>query len=319
MGMFKDQKKEEKKDEKEEVKELAEEEREEKEESRPEAKAKTEEKVAKAATAVKMTTLAAQITMAKGEDEEDSEDINLDLIVLLFTLVIVFLTLCMERPWKDAVRIRDRPQNALSSEDRSHPAARKETGEEDEAEEEKEESEEEKVPEDRVEGSGQQPVDRSDRPSDQNAPLPEEGQVQTMFDGSDIVAEFELVEREEAIIWADLNRTPLTPPGSQDQQQEEDPDIGFYILKTKWGKVCHCDRNCPHLHGPNVTPPVSFTWCVERGQVALQTRGRPPLLRLKRCQSTRWPTMSKCERGSKVSMLCWLFGRRTSQNAWTIG
>ena len=62
--------------------------------------------VTKAASVIRLITIAAAITAAKGEEEDEDEDesINLDVIAVVFAVIIVICTLGIQRIWKVGVQ-----------------------------------------------------------------------------------------------------------------------------------------------------------------------------------------------------------------------
>ena len=123
--------------------------------------------------------------------------------------------------------------------------------------------------------------------SGETAPLPTASQEARSSDDSsspdplfsdDIMEVWAAIEREEAQIWRDLNQTPLTPEHQRTSPEDDDsgPSLGFFVVKTRYGKVYHIDKNCVHLQNPRIREAREYHWCKMCARVAMDTRGRPP-------------------------------------------
>ena len=258
-------------------------------------------KVSQAATAVKLITLAAMISVGKSEEDEDEEqgEKELKVMMVLFAITIVLLTLLGQIVWKVGVgKLRQVIKDQSEGADRSLPAQGDQTGVQQRARE-------------AVRGTGgelgssgsSEPLVRlppSVRVEEENTtrrvemgldpgnpvrlPVPE-GETSSSSGGPSPAAgsmeariEEELIRiiQEEAEMWREIRQTPLPPVIIEEVEENDAEGLRFNVLRTTYGVVYHSDRSCRHLQGPRVGQPRLFKWCQVCRRVALQTRGRPP-------------------------------------------
>ena len=258
-------------------------------------------KVSQAATAVKLITLAAMISVGKSEEDEDEEqgEKELKVMMVLFAITIVLLTLLGQIVWKVGVgKLRQVIKDQSEGADRSLPAQGDQTGVQQRARE-------------AVRGTGgelgssgsSEPLVRlppSVRVGEENTirrvelgldqgnpvrlPVPD-GETSSSSGGPSPAAgsmeariEEELIRiiQEEAEMWREIRQTPLPPVIIEEVEENDAEGLRFNVLRTTYGVVYHSDRSCRHLQGPRVGQPRLFKWCQVCRRVALQTRGRPP-------------------------------------------
>ena len=255
---------------------------------------------ARAAEAIRLISIAAALTIAKGENEtneEENEVIDLTIPALILTFLIIFATLGMERIWEAAVRWFQRnnigSHPGLAPEESQHrgdapeatrqPAATLPRGRD------APQPEAEHLPgrdapqEDEVAHlpSGDAPGTQSESTATHpQAPLPE-GYVEATAE--EIMQAWDEIEREEAAIWAEMNRRPEVygaedPPATPQREPTEDTmgPLEFQVFKTRYGSVYHVTRTCGHLRAPQVREVRELHWCTTCRRVASTGRGRPP-------------------------------------------
>ena len=259
-------------------------------------------KVAQAALAVKLLTMAAMISVGKSqEDEEETESMKeFNMMMVAFAILIVLLTLLVQAAWKVGVGVYERRTKGLSDTSSRSLPAQSESGEGQRAQRGRRGSGGEDgssgsgdrlvqlPPEirDEVRGPvqpdelglvGGEPVRLSGpEDDDSSSSWSSEGSTPEGQDlGSRIEGALQEIALEEAELWRQIRLTPLPPVLIE--QVEEDPNegLGFTVLRTRYGQVYHSSLTCRHLQGARVSLPQEFKWCQTCRRVALQTRGRP--------------------------------------------
>ena len=258
-------------------------------------------KVSQAATAVKLITLAAMISVGKSEEDEDEEHgaKELKVMMVLFAITIVLLTLLGQIVWKVGVgKLRQVIKDQSEGADRSLPAQGDQTGVQQRARE-------------AVRGTGGElgssgsseplvrlppsvrvgeenttrrvelgldqgnpvrlPVPGGETSSSSGGPSPAAGSMEARIE-----EELIRIIQEEAEMWREIRQTPLPPVIIEEVEENDAEGLRFNVLRTTYGVVYHSDRSCRHLQGPRVGQPRLFKWCQVCRRVALQTRGRPP-------------------------------------------
>ena len=258
-------------------------------------------KVSQAATAVKLITLAAMISVGKSEEDEDEEqgEKELKVMMVLFAITIVVLTLLGQIVWKVGVgKLRQVIKDQSEGADRSLPAQGDQTGVQQRARE-------------AVRGTGGElgssgsseplvrlppsvrvgeenttrrvelgldqgnpvrlPVPGGETSSSSGGPSPAAGSMEARIE-----EELIRIIQEEAEMWREIRQTPLPPVIIEEVEENDAEGLRFNVLRTTYGVVYHSDRSCRHLQGPRVGQPRLFKWCQVCRRVALQTRGRPP-------------------------------------------
>ena len=258
-------------------------------------------KVSQAATAVKLITLAAMISVGKSEEDEDEEqgEKELKVMMVLFAITIVLLTLLGQIVWKVGVgKLRQVIKDQSEGADRSLPAQGDQTGVQQRARE-------------AVRGTGGElgssgsseplvrlppsvrvgeenttrrvelgldqgnpvrlPVPGGETSSSSGGPSPAAGSMEARIE-----EELIRIIQEEAEMWREIRQTPLPPVIIEEVEENDAEGLRFTVLRTTYGVVYHSDRSCRHLQGPRVGQPRLFKWCQVCRRVALQTRGRPP-------------------------------------------
>ena len=211
---------------------------------------------------LQLITMAALILAAKGQEDEEEEgieieEINLDRIVIAFTVLIIVMTLWFERLWKVAVSYLG-PRNSSPSENRSLPEDPK-PAEDPEFEEVVEESS----------VQPQQPVSVT-QPLQEQSSSSSEGQTSSQESMTQKIANvLDQIEEEENQMVQDLRREPPIPG------DEEERDPGFAVLMTRYGSVYHVTHQCPYLTAPRTGLAKTIPWCLRCQRLSI-LRGRPP-------------------------------------------
>ena len=240
--------------------------------------ASTEQAIA----AVRLITLIAMMSTAKGE-EENQEDAEASTVfhwmVAAYTVMVVAATVLIQFCWKVAVRkIKGETEESCSQVSRSRPNSQNEQRLEPE------------IPGDAVEGRGDpnQLPEAGEAAQDSQPPeacvaVPGGGDpgwaragqvgpsvaasssqdhdllVQQMLEEDEKwEKEWRELERDEARIREELN-TPGSALWTEDEPPEPPP--GFDVYYTQYGAVYHRDRACGHLRGPRVGPVWEGRWC----------------------------------------------------------
>ena len=257
-------------------------------------------KVSQAATAVKLITLAAMISVGKSEEDEDEEqgEKELKVMMVLFAITIVQLTLLGQIVWKVGVgKLRQVIKDQSEGADRSLPAQGDQTGVQQRAREAvrgtggelgssgsseplvrlppsvrvEEENTTRRVEMGLDQGNPVRlPVPDGETSSSSGGPSPAAGSMEARIE-----EELIRIIQEEAEMWREIRQTPL-PPVIIKLEENDAEGLRFNVLRTTYGVVYHSDRSCRHLQGPRVGQPRLFKWCQVCRRVALQTRGRPP-------------------------------------------
>jgi hypothetical protein len=260
-------------------------------------------KVAQAALAVKLLTMAAMISVGKSQEDEEEETESMkefNMMMVAFAILIVLLTLLVQAAWKVGVGVYERRTKGLSDTSSRSLPAQSESGEGQRAQRGRRGSGGEDgssgsgdrlvqlPPEirDEVRGPvqpdelglvGGEPVRLSGpEDDDSSSSWSSEGSTPEGQDlGNRIEGALQDIALEEAELWRQIRLTPLPPVLIE--QVEEDPNegLGFTVLRTRYGQVYHSSLTCRHLQGARVSLPQEFKWCQTCRRVALQTRGRP--------------------------------------------
>ena len=259
--------------------------------------------VSDAAKILKLITLAAQIAAAKTEDPDEDDapdDYPIDILLFFYTMLVILITLLIQRFWKVAVRLATLVAQVCNRwRGGSLPGI-----DESESEEEKEDADKKmkkgrKGREEKPEVTGEQPSSSNQAPPPSSQPADSSSEVSAESAELDIMAELAKIEAEERQIWRDLNAAQpgdpmLGPPGMdqfdaprpiQDPQPVQAPpvpgpapmtELHFSIFTTKYGKVYHVTRSCNYLVAPQTGAARESVWCNTCKATALRTRGVPP-------------------------------------------
>eukprot|EP00435_Cladocopium_sp_Y103_P067407 s127_g30.t1 len=259
-----------------------------------------QEQSGEVAVALRLIALAATLTLVKGQEDEDenSEEITeFKTMMLVYTALVILVTLLLQAVWKVGVgklRIRSsrdsvqRPRSLPAQEEEEPRPANESAG-----------SSNDREPPQIATGSGGGDLDPrsgslrgedgSDGHVDHRVQLPRRGGEDESSDMSSsspdtessppaglndrIERALEDIAREEAEMWAEIRRNP-----SQFENDLPAPEVNplFLVLKTPCGTVYHIQRHCHHLLAPRVSPPRRYQWCAMCQMVSLATRGRPP-------------------------------------------
>ena len=265
------------------------------EEEKEEKKEKIDFNTESAENAPKVLLMISVLRGVKAQGEEEEEEEGFKWLTLIYTALVIAVTLVVQWMWKAAVRyLEGRRQRILQQGARSHPAEAEGRGEEvRRGEGGSSQSDLVRLPrEEREEvsrgegGSSQSDLVRLPREEEggegEAAPgqpdlvplTPEEEHAAQYVPiaPEDIEAEWDAILREEEEIRAEMNRpyNYYVPP------DPDDHSIGFPVLMTRYGEVYHPWRMCNYLTASHVGQYRNSPWCPECRTIALQTRGRPP-------------------------------------------
>ena len=232
-----------------------------------------------AAKAVRLITLAAAISIAKGEEDEVEEkesDGEFHKFMLIYTVVVVATSFLIPVTWKVGVRILRSCMcqtryllrfRSLPDEPEEEPAEPVEEVQEVGGVEEFE-SQQEEAPEgreDENQGVNLQPgVPEGHREEEERRPQEEEERMRTPTPFS-YEREWEEIMREEELIRREVQQGLPHVMGNPEPEGEEPrvlEDLPFRVYKTRHGKVYHTNRDCKHLVSRNTRGYEEAKWCM---------------------------------------------------------
>ena len=241
--------------------------------------------VEKARQALQMITLAAAISVAKGEDDEETKEGSQELKigVAIYTGLVIVVTLLIQWMWK--VGVRDRRSDAEGeniSRPRSLPAEVEEEGsgrlrsripleeskgpspslEVESKEEELKEGRKKEVKEGHRKDVEQRGREVQGEEGEEKDPTASSSNVQEMS----IVAQWEEIEREEEIIRSEVMRGLPHIMGYQSEPPRRESESNqrrfpTRVLTTKRGGVYHTSRACKHLKSTQTGASKELDWC----------------------------------------------------------
>ena len=254
----------------------------------------------KTAVALKLLTLAAVLSVAKGEEEEEPGQNGMaefHIMMAVFTVMVIGATLaiqCLWKAWKE--RLGAGVRRHTGSATQGLAAERKGKGKGGESRGVAEEWQQpERLPPSAVgmvrgdqtsprrpppstEGQGvtlPQSPSRFEEPSSESSeerpyrPLDERHIPEVNIEG-----ELLRIAEEEAILYDEAQRDP--DRFYNYERSDEDSQPLFQVLTTRFGGVYHFRSDCHYLSSPQTGSHRESGWCWMCRAISLQTRGRPP-------------------------------------------
>ena len=250
----------------------------------------------KAAAALKLITLAAVLSVAKGEEEDEDPPerlVEFKIMMAVFTALVILATVAFQPFWKAWARtLRGGMRSQAGSSRKGSATKGKGKGGESRGTAPEGQSTECLPPVGTVREvarPSQLPPPGVEEPGEASPepPLPPEGSSSESSDETlyrpvderhippfDIEAELQRIAEEEAILYDEARRDP--DRFFNYERSDEDSRPLFKVLTTRFGSVYHFRADCHYLSSPQTGPTRESGWCWMCRAISLQTRGRPP-------------------------------------------